>query len=108
MKKSPKRSRIPSWKRVAAGKWKTNLGRDFPEVIILELSNEEFQKHFSSTRAAKKYIDGLHILNRRLIRVVFVDVVKAKSNGNGWIVIGPHTAHSTIAIIAWQTQGAKN
>jgi hypothetical protein len=108
MKKSPKKSRTLSWRRIAAGKWKTDLGGDFPEVIILELTNEEFQKNFRSKKAAKRFIDSLHILKRPLVRVVFADIVKARKNGNGWIVIGPHTSHSTIAIIAWQTQEGKS
>jgi hypothetical protein len=101
-KKPVNKTRTPSWKTKGPGKWKTDLGGDQPEVIILELTNEDFQKNFSNEVAAKQYIDNLHILKRPLIKVVFADIVPAK-DGNGWIVIGPHTAHSTLAIIAWQT-----
>ncbi len=91
----------PSWQTLSEGAWKTDLGVDQPEVVILRLSNEEFGKFHASKKAAKDYIDDHHFLKRKLIKVVFCDVQPAK-DGHGWIVIVTHTAHSTAAIVAWQ------
>lgn len=97
----------PIWQTLSEGAWKTDLGGDQPEVVILRLSNKEFEKLHASNEAAKDYIDSHQYLKRKLIEVVFVDVVPVK-DGYGWWVINAHTTHSTDAIVAWQIPRKKS
>jgi len=91
----------PSWQTLSEGAWKTDLGGEQPEVLILKMSNEEFQKFHASKKAARDYIDDHHFLKRKLVKVVFCDIVPDK-DGDGWWVIIPHTTHSTAVVVAWQ------
>ena len=91
----------PSWQMLSESAWKTDLGTDKPEVVVLRLSNEEFEKFHSSKKAAMDYIDGHHFLKKKLIEVLFCDVVPAK-DGHDWFVIFTHTTRSRAAIVAWQ------
>ena len=82
---------------------KTDLGGNLPEVVILRLSNEEFEKIHASKIAAKKYFDGQHIFRRKLIRVVFCSVwPQPHDPGGDWIVATTHTVYSTACISAVQ------
>jgi len=102
MKRShPQRSPALAWKTLSPHAWKTDLGGELPEVLILRMSNKEFEKFHASEEAAKKFIDSLHFLKRKLINVVFCDVVPHKG-GEEWYVVISHTTHSTAAVIAWQ------
>ncbi|MFI5073277.1 MAG: hypothetical protein WBE21_00235 [Candidatus Acidiferrales bacterium] len=91
----------PRWKMLSRRVWKTDLGGDLPEVVILVLSNEEFRKFHASTAAAKRYIDDHHFLKRKLIKVVFVNR-SSNDNGTLWLVVISHTIESTAAVIAYQ------
>ncbi|MFZ0633949.1 MAG: hypothetical protein WA755_02835 [Candidatus Acidiferrales bacterium] len=91
----------PSWQTVSEGAWKTDLGADMPEVLILRMSNEEFDKFHASEKAAKAYIDGHPFLKKKLNKVVFAEVRPAL-NGHAWVVIAVHTPHSWVQIVAWQ------
>jgi hypothetical protein len=89
------------WHVLRPGVTKTDMGGDLPEVAILTVSNEEFEKIYASTITAKKYLDGQKILKRKLIRVVFCDVT-ARDDGGDWILTVTHTYHSTGCIVAFQ------
>ena len=92
----------PAWQTLLPERaWKTDLGGDQPEVLILKMSNDEFEKFHASKEAAKAYIDKTGFLKRKLIKVVFCDIVRRK-DGNEWYVIVPHTTHSTAVVVAWQ------
>ncbi|MGH9727475.1 MAG: hypothetical protein ACRD4V_02650 [Candidatus Acidiferrales bacterium] len=93
---------LPRWKMLSPAVWKTDLGDDLPEVVILMLSDEEFKKFHASTKAAKRYIDKRGFLKRKLIKVVFVNRVP-NGNGGDWIVIIGHTVWSTAGVLAYQT-----
>jgi hypothetical protein len=82
--------------------WKTDLGADWPEVVILQMPPDEFKKIHSSTATAKDYIDKHRYLKRTLIAVVFGEVVPRNDDGDDWTVIMTHTAKSTAVIVAWQ------
>ncbi|HEV2223151.1 MAG TPA: hypothetical protein VGR84_09125 [Candidatus Acidoferrales bacterium] len=92
---------IPRWKMLSRRLWKTDLGGDLPEVVILILSNEEFRKFHASTAAAKRYIDDHHFLKRKLIKVVFVNR-SPNDDGTQWLVVISHTIESTAAVLAYQ------
>jgi len=91
----------PSWQTLSEGAWKTDLGGEQPEVLILKMSNEEFQKFHASKKAARDYIDDHHFLKRKLVKVVFCDIVPDKDGDRWWVII-PHTTHSTAVVVAWQ------
>jgi hypothetical protein len=89
------------WRLLKPSVSKTDLGGDLPEVAILTLSNEEFEKIHASEIAAKKYLDDQKILKRKLIHAIFPDVTP-REDGGGWILIVAHTGKSTGCIVAWQ------
>jgi hypothetical protein len=95
------KSAAPSWQTMSERAWKTDLGGEKPEVLILKMSNEEFEKFHASKKAAMDYIDDHHFLKKKLIKVVFCDIVPHK-DGEEWYVIVPHTTHSTAVVVAWQ------
>ena len=112
MKRSPRVSRRarnathpkvpkPHWRKLSASAWKTDLGGHLPEVVILALSNEEFRKFHASTKTAKSYIDSRGFLKRKLIKLVFVNMVPT-DNGSSWLVVISHTYESTAAVLAYQ------
>jgi hypothetical protein len=84
-------------------KWasKTDMGRGLPEVAILIVSDDTFQKIYASKTAAMKYFDDQKIFKQKLVDLVFCDVNEAKF-GTNWILIVPHTLHSTASVTAWQ------
>jgi len=94
--------KTPHWRKLRKGVWKTDLGGDRPEVVILTMSNDEFREFRASSKAAKTYIDRRSLLKRKLIKVVFASVVPNKKGGS-WFVIVTHTLWSTGGIVAWQT-----
>lgn len=88
------------WKQLTPRRWKTDLGGKFPEIVILVMTNTEFKQFHSSTNAAMKFLDKSGLLKRKLIALVFVDVVD-NPGGKDWIVIVSHTTHSTAGVLAW-------
>jgi hypothetical protein len=89
------------WQMLKGGASKTDMGPGLPEVAILKVSNGQFEKIHASKEAAKDYLDSQSIFKRKLIEVVFCDVTPS-DDGEGWILIIPHTPHSTASIAAWQ------
>ncbi|SRR6266403_6314328 len=89
------------WQLLKEGAAKTDMGEGLPEVAILVVSNDQFKKIRASKKAAKEYLDSQHIFKRKLIKVVFCDVTPS-DDGDGWILLLPHTPHSTASISAWQ------
>jgi len=89
------------WQMLKEGVTKTDMGEGLPEVAILIVSNDQFKKIRASKKAAKEYLDSQHIFKRKLIKVVFCDVTPS-DDGDGWILLLPHTPHSTASISAWQ------
>src|SRR5215471_4479919 len=85
------------WQLLQPGVTKTDMGNGLPEVAILILTDAQFQKISVSKDAAKKYLDDQKIFKRPLIDVVFCDVTPSKDGGQ-WILIIPHTLHSTASI----------
>src|SRR5713226_9924631 len=82
------------WKKLNEGVPKTDMGPGLPEVAILKVSNEQFEKIHASKDAAMDYLESQHIFKRKLIKVVFCEVT-ASDDGDGWILIIPHTPRST-------------
>lgn len=113
MKKTPKRRsrakksaskpgfRKPAWKEFSKNCWKTDLGGDLPEVIILHMADKEFQEFRKSEAEAKAFLDNHGYFKRKLINLIFCDVVPCP-NGVAWWVIVIHTLHSTAVIVAFQ------
>jgi hypothetical protein len=96
--------RLPSklaWKRLAKGRWKTDLGGTLPEVVILRMSNSEFQKFRKSKKSAMAYHEKRHYFKRKLLNVIFAHIVRCPRGGE-WLVIGIHTLKSTVVIVGWQ------
>jgi hypothetical protein len=91
----------PVWQPLPERGWKTDLGGENPEVLILKMSNEEFEKFHSSKKAAKDYIDSHHYLKKKLVKVIFCDIVPHR-DGKEWYVVVSHTTHSTAVIVGWQ------
>ena len=89
------------WKKLNEGVSKTDLGPGLPEVAILKVSNELFKKIHASKDAAMDYLEAQHIFKRKLIKVVFCQVMRS-DDGDGWILIASHTSQSTVTIVAWQ------
>jgi hypothetical protein len=89
------------WQLLQPNVSKTDMGGGLPEVAILTLSNEQFEKIHASEEAALEYLDSQHIFKRKLIKVIFCDVTSS-ADGDGWILLIPHTPHSTASIAAWQ------
>lgn len=88
------------WKAVRPDVAKTDLGDGLPEVAVLTVSNEQFKEIRASKGAAMKFFDN-GIFKRKLIKVHFCSA-KKNQDGEGWILIVPHTPQSTAFIIAWQ------
>jgi hypothetical protein len=89
------------WQLLSPGVSKTDMGGDLPEVAILKLTNEQFEKIHASEDAAKDYLNGQSIFKWKLLKVVFC-VVTPHVNGGPWFLIIPHTKESTASITAWQ------
>ena len=104
---APQKTPTPSWQMLSEDVWKTDLGADRPEVVILRMSNEEFEKFHRSKKAAKEYIDNRHLLKRKVIKVMYIDVVPV-AGGRAWLLIFNHSIHSTVGVLAWQIPGEKS
>ncbi|HXY24182.1 MAG TPA: hypothetical protein VEI73_05995 [Candidatus Acidoferrum sp.] len=89
------------WHLLKANVAKTDLGGELPEVAIMTMSNEQFEKIRGEKKAAMEYLDAQKILKRKLIDLVFGDVTENRDGGT-WIVILGHTGKSTGCVIAWQ------
>lgn len=91
------------WQVLSPTAAKTDLGGKLPEVVILKVSNEQFMRIYpNKEEVAKAYLDGLKVFKRPLIKVVFCDVYPTRTSKADWLVISPHTTHSTASITAWQ------
>lgn len=93
------------WRKLAKNAWKTDLGRDLPEILVLRMSDKEFRKFRSSVRFAQTFIDKHKYLKRKLIKFVFTSVVGERGSKNKWSLILVHTPMSTGRVIAWQDCG---
>jgi hypothetical protein len=91
----------PQWQKLSEDVWKTDLGADWPEVVILQMSQDDFKDFHSSTAAAMGYIDKRGYLKRKLIQIVFGEVV-TRDDGGVWTIIITHTVRSTAVVVAWQ------
>lgn len=106
MKRSrPQKSSALVWKTLSERAWKTDMGGDLPEVLILKMSNAEFKIFSASEKAAKEILDKLLFLKKKLINVVFCDIVPQPDPKctKEWILVVSHTTHSTAGVVAWQT-----
>jgi hypothetical protein len=92
----------PQWQKLSEDVWKTDLGAEWPEVVILQMSQDDFKDFHSSTAAAMDYIDKRGYLKQKLIEIVFGEVVPQKNDGGVWTIIVVHTLKSTAVVIAWQ------
>lgn len=88
----------PRWKAAGPGRWKTALGPDYPEIVLLYLSNDDYKK-FSAN--PKTYVDDLHILAKKINKVVAGEIVPGKGAAP-WCVHIIHTPNSTVTYVAWQ------
>jgi hypothetical protein len=95
----------PYWQLISERVYKTDLGDDKPEVVVILMPDKAFKKFSKSKKAAMAYIDGLHLLKKKLNGVVFADIAPQKGDDGGeWFVIITHTTHSTMSVVAWQLQ----
>ena len=90
------------WHLLQPNATKTDLGGDLPEVAILILSNDQFQKINGDKTAAMKYLMDQKIFKKPLVNVVFCGVTASNDGMGQWILIIPHTYTSTASIVAWQ------
>jgi len=90
------------WRKLAKNAWKTDLGAELPEMLVLRMSDEEFRKFRSSARFAQTYIDKHKYLKRKLIKFVFTSIVGERGSKSAWSLILIHTPQSTARLIAWQ------
>ncbi|HEX5422707.1 MAG TPA: hypothetical protein VFW94_04105 [Candidatus Acidoferrales bacterium] len=90
------------WRKLAKNAWKTDLGIGLLEIVIVEMSNEEYEKFRSSTRAAKKYINDHKFLKKPTRGVVFTKGAPSPTRGGemGWIAVLAHTVDSMVYTIA--------
>jgi len=89
------------WQMLQKSVSKTDLGPGLPEVAILVVSNDQFEKIHASEDAAKAYLDSQRIFKKKLIKAVFCNV-EASKDGTSWILIISHTVYSTASIVAWE------
>lgn len=104
MKRSrPQKSPALVWKTLSKRAWKTDMGDGRSEVLVLKMSNKEFDKFHASKRAAKDYIDRHGFLKKEVNKVIFCVVLSNKKGKSvGWDVILTHTIQSWIVIAASQ------
>lgn len=91
----------PSWHELSEHAWKTDLGPDKPELLLLRVSKEEFEKLHANEKAAREYLD--RFLKKPLNNLSFSHVQAAQANGGEWYLIVVHTPSSTGRVVAWQT-----
>src|SRR5271155_114474 len=87
----------PRWEAVEKDQWRTRLGADYPEIAILQLSDDEYKK-FSAN--PKQYVDDRHILAAKINKVVAGEILPGRG-GLSWHVIIIHTPNSTMTYVAW-------
>lgn len=90
------------WRKLARGVWRTDLGKELPEILVLRMTDAEFRKFHSRTRSAMSYIDRRHYLKAKLIKFGFVSAVRAPKSKGEWTLILIHTLESTGKVVAWQ------
>ncbi|HVB36323.1 MAG TPA: hypothetical protein VND42_03700 [Candidatus Acidoferrales bacterium] len=94
-RKTMQRIATPSWRKLPNGVWKTDFGVDLPEVVILTMSNEEFEEfRRSSDNAKKRNLNKRGILKRHLIDVV-LQKPKRRKRGKCVLLLIYHTPEST-------------
>lgn len=84
------------WRKIAKNAWKTDLGAGLPEIVVVEMSNEEYRKFRSSGRAAKKYINDRKFLKKPTRGVVFTKGAPLPGKGGDfeWLALLIHTVDS--------------
>lgn len=92
------------WRKLAKNVWKTDLGAGLPEIVVVEMSNEEYRKFRSSKNTAMKYINDHKFLKKPTREVVFTKGAPLRGKGGdfGWIVLIGHTPDSMVLIAASQ------
>ncbi len=96
------------WHLLQSNVTKTDLGGDLPEVVVMTLSNQQFQAINGNTNAALKYLIDQKSFKKKLLNVVFCGATASADGMGQWILIIPHTFQSTAYIVAWQIpQGGK-
>ena len=96
------------WHLLQPNVTKTDLGGDLPEVVVMTLSNQEFQAINGDTNVALKFLIDQKIFKKKLLKVVFCGVTASADGMGRWILIVPHTFQSTAYVVAWQIpQGGK-
>lgn len=89
----------PRWRRLRKGAWKTDFGTGLPEVVILTISNEEFEEFRAcSDRAKIRSINKRDIMKRNLIDVV-LQKPKRRKRGACVLLLIYHTPESTGYIV---------
>jgi hypothetical protein len=89
------------WHLLKPNVTKTDLGGQLPEVLIMTMSNEEFEKIRGDKKVAMDHLDDQKIFKRKLIDLVLADVTQ-NDHGAFWLVIVAHSGKSTGCITAWQ------
>lgn len=89
----------PRWRKLRKGAWKTDFGAGLPEVVILTISNEEFEEfRASSDRAKIRNINKRGIMKRDLIDIVLLKS-KRRKRGACVLLMIYHTPESTGHIV---------
>ena len=99
MKKAPD---PPTWKNLAPNIWKTDLGDDLPEIIVLRVSHDEFTKMTESHDAAMAYFDEPGYLKRKLVNCEILRLLGEKGSTEDWLICGFHKTESWLQMTAWQ------
>jgi len=85
----------PRWRKLRKGAWKTDFGAGLPEVVILTISNEEFEEFRAcSDREKKSNLNKRGIMKRNLIDVV-LQKPKRRKRGACVLLLIYHTPEST-------------
>lgn len=92
------------WRKLAKNAWKTDLGTGLLELVVVEMSNEEYRKFRSSPRAAKKFINDHKYLKKPAREVVFTKGAPSRGTGGdmGWIALIAHTPDSMVLVASSQ------
>lgn len=91
------------WRKIAKNAWKTDLGVDLLEIVIVEMSDEEYRKFRSSESAAKKFINRHKYLKKPTRGVVFTKGAPRRGkDAETWVVAITHTRDSMVYTVASQ------
>jgi hypothetical protein len=91
------------WRKLAKNVWKTDLGADLPEILVILMSDEEYKKFRSSEKAAMKFLNDHRYLKKPTVGVVFTkEAPKRGEAGGAWIAIIEHSRDSMVSVVASQ------